>query len=1041
MKKNYISFLFAALMLFVAMPAKAQVSGMSDLFGTYKFTATITPTAAGQEYTDLWESECEVIITKGEQGAPASVQGLMGASENQTVASIDVDNNVFYVINPNPSYGLLSQNPYIGVADMSLENLQMYTMEYHFDPDTKEITIPDFSICLFSWATGEMTGEVLAAVSNVKMELDEAEEVVIPEIEGQWTYKPYNMDYVRNDSTFAYEFTIDLAAKDDTKTLYDATFNIEGFEPFTLDATFNGVDLIMPFDNLYLDAEQKIRLGVKATTLEMTLIKEGQLSFSYSNSTLMWQGDYFVVRQDVITTEEVDGEVVEKESAVTLQQISYGWIERKDPNAYDWAGVYTVNVGDLEDFYEEDGIDFPSTFEMEVVAGAGGTYTVTKFAGYQSDYYPSIELIPGEDGKSATLDLKGYYGFVILQTLGSVDGGTESSYHVLTDLYGESTYLTITANEDGSLSFEDFTVSNMLYPSYTYDALAYMSGVTAEKYVETTFDWAGEYTLTATVQTENGIDAESFPATFNVVVEYDEGKGKYGIMKFMNVDFHELNQGNNDLEIAEDGKSAILPLDAAWGCCFVGGAYPDYVILCDKEGNSTSVTVTLSDETLAMDNFTVYAYNFNTLAASKLATYSNVTLTRKPDPVITLTAEVTEATREFLFGSAVEGENKISIDWGDGTIVEGATITDVYDGWTTTSVTGTPKGNGEIKIYATGAICYFDCVSKVGEPGITTLDVSKATELTGLHANGNKLTSFDGSMLEKLKTLYLNNNSLTEVSLPDSLTYLKIDNNKLTSFDASNLTAVTTLYVSENNLGTLDVSGMPALKSLYALNCGLTSIKIGALTTAKAYVSVNNNLLETLDVSEATGLENGSLFAMGNNLTEIKLPNVKVKAVNISKNKFTLATIPATANVTTLTYVPQQAMVIEDINETIDLSAQNNLVGFAAEAQPTVYTWMTEAGDTLKADVDYVEKAGKFTFIKEQAQKVYCTMTTAALPKFTGTNIFKTVAVTVAKVDTGIEDIVAEDAVEEIFDIFGRKLDAITAPGLYIVNGKKVLVK
>ena len=41
----------------------------------------------------------------------------------------------------------------------------------------------------------------------------------------------------------------------------------------------------------------------------------------------------------------------------------------------------------------------------------------------------------------------------------------------------------------------------------------------------------------------------------------------------------------------------------------------------------------------------------------------------------------------------------------------------------------------------------------------------------------------------------------------------------------------------------------------------------------------------------------------------------------------------------------------------------------------------------------------------------------------------------------GIEDVVVEGAVEGIFDIFGRKLDTITAPGLYIVNGNKVLVK
>ena len=373
------------------------------------------------------------------------------------------------------------------------------------------------------------------------------------------------------------------------------------------------------------------------------------------------------------------------------------------------------------------------------------------------------------------------------------------------------------------------------------------------------------------------------------------------------------------------------------------------------------------------------------------------------EPVITLTAEVTDAERTFEFGSAVEGENKISIDWGDGTIVEGATITGVYDGWTTTLVAGTPKGTGEIKIYATGGICYFDCVSTVGGPGITTLDVSKATELTELYANGNKLTTFDASMLSKLSKLYLNNNSLTEANLPASLTYLNISNNKLTSWDGGSLIALTTLYLSDNtSLGTLDVSNMPALKSLYALNCGLTSFNAGALKTANAYISVNNNLLETLDVSEATGLENGSLFAMGNNLTEVKLPDVKVKAVNISKNKFTLATIPATANVTTLTYAPQQDMPVlfDHISKIVDLSSQNNLIGFAAEAKPTVYTWCTEAGDTLKAGVDYTEEAGVFTFLKEQDNKVYCTMTTEALPKFTGDNIFKTEAVLMAPVIT-----------------------------------------
>ena len=42
----------------------------------------------------------------------------------------------------------------------------------------------------------------------------------------------------------------------------------------------------------------------------------------------------------------------------------------------------------------------------------------------------------------------------------------------------------------------------------------------------------------------------------------------------------------------------------------------------------------------------------------------------------------------------------------------------------------------------------------------------------------------------------------------------------------------------------------------------------------------------------------------------------------------------------------------------------------------------------------------------------------------------------------GVENIeTAAPAVNVIFDLFGRRIDAITAPGLYIVNGKKVLVK
>ena len=42
---------------------------------------------------------------------------------------------------------------------------------------------------------------------------------------------------------------------------------------------------------------------------------------------------------------------------------------------------------------------------------------------------------------------------------------------------------------------------------------------------------------------------------------------------------------------------------------------------------------------------------------------------------------------------------------------------------------------------------------------------------------------------------------------------------------------------------------------------------------------------------------------------------------------------------------------------------------------------------------------------------------------------------------TAIENVVVENASNVIFDLTGRKVEAISAPGIYVVNGKKVLVK
>ena len=42
---------------------------------------------------------------------------------------------------------------------------------------------------------------------------------------------------------------------------------------------------------------------------------------------------------------------------------------------------------------------------------------------------------------------------------------------------------------------------------------------------------------------------------------------------------------------------------------------------------------------------------------------------------------------------------------------------------------------------------------------------------------------------------------------------------------------------------------------------------------------------------------------------------------------------------------------------------------------------------------------------------------------------------------TGIENVDAENSAKAIYDLTGRRVETITAPGIYIVNGNKVVIK
>ncbi len=385
-----------------------------------------------------------------------------------------------------------------------------------------------------------------------------------------------------------------------------------------------------------------------------------------------------------------------------------------------------------------------------------------------------------------------------------------------------------------------------------------------------------------------------------------------------------------------------------------------------------------------------------------LAVISTMTAFAQTEPAIELQAEVDGNTRTLTIGLGVEGT--VQIDWGNGEKVSSEVIP-AYDDYNQVNIYGTVSGDGKVKIYGDN-IVYFECSSRVDGAQVLSLDVTKATTLKDLTANTNKLTSIDLTKNTELTKLTINNNQLTNIDISKctQLTTLDITNNLLAAIDITKNLALQTLRIGQNKLaGELDLSTNPTIMSVYALKNELTSVKIGNNTASKPYFSFNENKLTSFDASGIKDAGNATLFLISNQLTEITLPSTKMKSINISKNNFTIATLPATTVAKTLTYAPQADYAIAEtykVGDVLDLSSLTNAT------LNTQFQVMKSDKTPLTEGTDYTIADGKITFLTAQ-DAVYITMTSTLYPKFTGTNIYKT---TVTKVEgsTGINAVTAQ---------------------------------
>ena len=332
------------------------------------------------------------------------------------------------------------------------------------------------------------------------------------------------------------------------------------------------------------------------------------------------------------------------------------------------------------------------------------------------------------------------------------------------------------------------------------------------------------------------------------------------------------------------------------------------------------------------------------------------------------------------------------------------------------------------------ALTYLEC--RINQ--LTALDVSKNIALTDLRCRTNQLTALDLSKNTALTSLWCYSNQLTalDVSKNTALTDLRCSSNQLTALDVSKNTALEYLDCSSNQLTALDVLKNTALTILYCSNNQLTALDV---STALRYLYCSRNkikgaamdaLISSLQQNMTTYLDY-SFFVYDN--TESDEGNVCTKSqVTAVKAK---GWTPYYWNGSEwLEYEGSDDEPTEPISITLPEMETVN-VNSTIQLTPTIEPAGVETELTWSSDDESIAKVtskGLVAGIKPG---------TAIISVRTSNNLIAECFVIVQDI-SGIEDVNAGDGNNKtVYTISGQKVTKPVKGGIYIVNGKKVVMK
>ena len=341
---------------------------------------------------------------------------------------------------------------------------------------------------------------------------------------------------------------------------------------------------------------------------------------------------------------------------------------------------------------------------------------------------------------------------------------------------------------------------------------------------------------------------------------------------------------------------------------------------------------------------------------------------------------------------------------------------------------------------------------------LTSLDVSKNTELTRLACGQNQIKSLDLSKNTKMENLHCANNQLTalDVSMMPNLWRLYCLNNKLTKLDVTKNTKLTELTCGDNQLTSLDVSKNTALKELYCYNNQLTSLDVSK-NTALTVLSCFNNQLTNLDVSKNTALEN--LGCDNNQLTSLDVSkNTALIALFCYDNQLTSLDVSKNTALVVLNCYNNQLSSIDLSKNTAlqDLRCENNQLTSLDVSKNTALIQLVCHGNQIKEDqmltlVNSLPTVteGYFYVIdtKNSNEQNVCTKPQVKIATDKGWKVYEYYDGYYYEYEgsevTAIRSIeVSPETKSHWYTLDGKRLSGKpTQKGIYVYNGRKVVVK